>query len=187
MNHDASTIIHVVNQLNQRWVFLTTWSTSRGEIFKVYSFGTKLQREVPLVLEVLEFPYNTCGIGGREQPRQEPAGFVQSCYFLPHVPFCPSSLSHPFLACFLASCLVPVASFPSCARLSVCLLQVVSVWTSGRWCWVVVWTCQTTGWKHSLTPAPTSRYHQLSVCLSVCVCLSLCVCVSLCVYLIYHW
>jgi len=185
MNHDASTIIHVVNQLNQRWVFLTTWSTSRGKIFKVYSFGTKLQIEVPLVLEVLEFPYNTCGIGGREQPCQEPAGFVQSCYFLPHVPFCPSSLSHPFLACFLASCLVPVASFSSCVRLSVCYRSSVCeppVAGAEWWCERVKQRAENTRW---LLHPP----HGTTSCLCVCVCVyvCLCVCVSLCVYLIYHW
>ena len=185
MNHDASTIIHVVNQLNQRWVLLTTWSTSRGEIFKVYSFGTKLQREVPLVLEVLEFPYNTCGIGGREQPCQEPAGFVQSCYFLPHVPFCPSSLSHPFLACFLASCLVPVASFPSCVRLSVTGRQCVNLRSLVLSGGVNV---SNNGLK-TLADSCTHLTVPPAVCVSVCVCMSVsvCVCVSLCVYLIYHW
>ena len=52
-----STVVCVIHMRDRRWVLLITPPTSK--IFKVQSLGAKFQREVPLFLELPEFPYNT--------------------------------------------------------------------------------------------------------------------------------
>jgi len=56
-SHDASIVVGVVNKLDRRRDLLKTRSTTKLSLGP--EFGTKFQREVPLFLEMPEFPYNT--------------------------------------------------------------------------------------------------------------------------------
>ena len=75
-------LVNKLDRRRRRRVLLTTRSTCRDKILLSPEFGTKSQREVPWLLVISKFSYNTVWdrwkIGGRKHPCQNPARFVQS-------------------------------------------------------------------------------------------------------------